>query len=352
MKKDINLLLLFAFSILFFSSCDKEFEFSKSDQIPEFPSKNWIQVSNVSDFGWSKEKLESVEKFSIASGTSSVMVIENGKLIYSWGDCAEKYYVASIRKSFLSMIFGYYIGSKISLNATLSDYRIDDISPPLNDLEKSATIRDLLASSSAVYHKAAAADGGSLPERNSKQHGEAFYYNNWGFNALGTIFEQQTGQKIFQVFNDSIGSKIGLQDFNWQSDGRYDHSEVSVHPAYHFDMTTRDMARIGLLVLNKGNWAGKQIVSKNWINTITSKKISVPVDYGGGSYGYMWWVNDGGYMVDFAGVSKDAFSAQGYWSQLIMIIPQKSTVIVHRAKKNLDPARPLLIVKMILNSKL
>jgi CubicO group peptidase (beta-lactamase class C family) len=237
------------------------------------------------------------------------------------------------------------------LDATLSDYGIDDKSPQLNDFEKTATIRDLLTSSSGVYHKAAAADGGSLPERNSKQHGEEFYYNNWGFNALGTIFEQQTGQKIFQVFNDSIGSKIGLQDFNWQSDGRYDYSDVSVHPAYHFDMTTRDMARIGLLILNKGNWDGKQIISKEWINTITSKKIAVSKDYGGGSYGYMWWVNDGGYMVDFADVSNDAFSAQGHWSQLILIIPSRNIVIVHRAKKNLDPSRPLLIVRMILNSK-
>ncbi|HRQ28717.1 MAG TPA: serine hydrolase [Saprospiraceae bacterium] len=351
MKIYINLLVQFAFSILIFSSCEKEYEFSKSNNTTSFPSANWIQVSNVADYGWSIEKLESAEKFSKTSGTKSVMIIENGKLIYSWGDCEEKYYVASIRKSFLSMIYGYYINSKISLDATLSDYNIDDKSPQLNDFEKTATIRNLLTSSSGVFHKAAAADEGSIPERNSKHHGEEFYYNNWGFNALGTIFEQQTGQKIFQVFNDSIGSKIGLQDFNRQSDGRYDFSDVSIHPAYHFDMTTRDMARIGLLVLNKGNWDGKQIISKDWIDTITSKKITVSKDYGGGSYGYMWWVNDGSYMADFADVSNDAYSAQGHWSQLILIIPGKNLVIVHRAKKNLDPSRPLLIIKMILNAK-
>ena len=351
MKKHLNILILFTFPILLFISCKKEYEFSKNNNIPDFPSTNWVRISNVSDFGWSLEKLESAEKFSKASGTKSVMIIENGKLIYSWGDCEEKYYVASIRKSLLSMIYGYYVNSKISLDATLSDYNIDDKSPQLNDFEKTATIRDLLTSSSGIYHKAAAADGGSLPERNSKLHGEEFYYNNWGFNALGTIFEQKTGQKIFQVFNDSIGSKIGFQDFNWQSDGRYDFSDVSIHPAYHFDMTTRDMARIGLLVLNKGNWDGKQIISEDWIDTITSKKIEVSKDYGGGSYGYMWWVNDSGYMVDFAGLSNDAFSAQGHWSQLILIIPSKNIVIVHRAKKNLDTSRPLLLIGMILNAK-
>jgi len=351
MIKHICILGLFTFSILIFSNCKKENEFSKDTITPDFPATNWIQISNVSTFGWSLEKLESAEKFSKASGTKSVMIIENGRLIYSWGDCEEKYYIASIRKSILSLIYGYYIDSKISMDATLTDYGIDDKNPRLNDFEKTATIRDLLTSSSGVYHKAAAADGSSLPERNSKQHGEEFYYNNWGFNALGTIFEQQTGRKIFQVFYDSIALKIGLQDFDWQSDGRYDYSDVSIHPAYHFDMTTRDMARIGLLLLNKGNWEGTQIVPKNWIDTITSKKITVSIDYGGGSYGYMWWVHNDGYMVDFADVSNDAFSAQGHWSQLILIIPSRNIVIVHRAKRNLDPSRPLMIIRMILNSK-
>lgn len=66
----------------------------------------------------------------------------------------------------------------------------------------------------------------------------------------------------------------------------------------------------------------------------------------------MWWVNDGGYLVDFAGVSTDAYSAQGNLSQIILIIPSRKIVIVHRASKNLDPSRMLMIIRMILNSKI
>lgn len=351
MRNILKTITMSCFSILIINSCDKEYEFVKSNNNPEFPLSDWSQVSSIQEHGWSDEKLKLAREFSIASGTKSVMIVENGKLIYSWGNCAEKYYVASIRKSFLSMLYGYFINSEISLDATLAEYEIDDKDPRLNELEKGATVRDLLTSTAGVYHKAAAADGGGLPERNSKMHGAEFFYNNWGFNALGTIFEQQTGQKIFQVFNDSIGEKIGLQDFNLNTDGRYDYSKVSVHPAYHFDMTTRDMARIGLLVLNKGNWNGKQIIPREWISTITSAKIQVSKDAGGGSYGYMWWVHDGGYLVDLAGVPNGSFSAQGHWSQLILIIPERNLVIVHRAKRNLDPGRLLMIVKMILGAK-
>jgi len=352
MKTKFIKILFGCFAILLSNSCSKDFEFTKNSETPNFPAENWIQVSNVADYSWSLEKLKSAEKFSKNSGSECVMIIENGKLIYSWGENDKKFYVASIRKSFLSLIYGYFVGNQITLNSTLQDYNIDDKNPELNDLEKQATIRTLLTSSSGVYHKAAATDNVNLPERNSTKAGEKFYYNNWDFNALGTIFEQQTGQKIFQIFNDSIASRIGMQDFNWQTDGRYDYSDVSIHPSYHFDMTARDMARIGLLVLNKGIWNGKQIIPVNWIDTITSNQISVSKDYGGGSYGFMWWVNDGGYLVDFSGVSIDAFSAQGNLSQIILIIPSKNLVIVHRATKNLNPSRMLMIIRMIINSKI
>jgi len=346
----VKLLQIFYITLLF-TSCTKDFDFSTNSQIPDFPKENWIQVPNVTDYSWSLKKLQSAEKFSKNSGSECVMIIEEGKLIYSWGESNKKHYVASIRKSFLSLIYGYYVGNKIALDATLQDYNINDKNPQLNDIEKQATIKTLLTSSSGVYHKAAATDNQNLPERNSRKPGELFYYNNWDFNALGTIFEQQTGQNIFSLFNDSISNRIGMQDFNWQTDGRYDFSDVSIHPAYHFDMTARDMARIGLLVLNNGNWDGKQIIPENWIKTISSNQISVSNEYGGGSYGFMWWVNNNGFLVDFAGVATDAFSAQGNLSQIILIIPSKKLVIVHRASKNLDPSRMLMVIKMILNSK-
>jgi CubicO group peptidase (beta-lactamase class C family) len=351
MKIRFIIIIFVCFAILLNNSCTKDYEFTNSSEIPDFPNDNWIQVSDVEYYSWSLKKLKSAEEFSKSSGSECVMIIENGKLIYSWGENDKKFYVASIRKSFLSLIYGYFVGNQISLNSTLQDYNIDDKNPQLNDLEKQATIRTLLTSSSGVYHKAAATDNENLPERNSTKPGEIFYYNNWDFNALGTIFEQQTGQKIFQVFNDSIAIKIGLQDFDWQNDGRYDYSDVSIHPAYHFDMTARDMARTGLLVLNNGKWNGKQIIPENWIDTITSNQISVSKDYGGGSYGFMWWVNKSGYLVDFSGVSIDAISAQGNLSQIILIIPSKNLVIVHRATKNLDPSRMLQIIRMIINSK-
>jgi len=193
-------------------------------------------------------------------------------------------------RHYFGVVFGFFIDSAISLDATLADYAIDDIHPALNESEKIAKIRHLLTSSSDVFHPAAAADNKKFPPRNSQSSGEEFVYNNWDFNAPGTIFEKMTNRKIFEFFHQKIAFPTGMEDFIWQEDGRYDWSEIAEHPAYHFDRTARDMARLGWLMLQNGNWKGQQIVPAEWLKTITRSKIPVSDAYGGGRYGDMWWV--------------------------------------------------------------
>ncbi|NJL77506.1 MAG: serine hydrolase [Saprospiraceae bacterium] len=182
---------------------------------PSFPQENWEKVMNPEDFGWRVEALDDIRDYAKSIKTEALMIIDKGKLIAAYGDTDKKYYVASVRKSYLSLLYGYYVDSLIALDATLSDYAIDDKNPTLNNQEKAATVRHLLTSSSGIYHKSAAnSDNDDLPARNSDAPGERFYYNNWDFNALGTIFSKRTGKSIFEDFHVRIGRKIGLEDFN------------------------------------------------------------------------------------------------------------------------------------------
>lgn len=327
--------------------------FTTSAQAPAFPDKEWIKVADLQQQGWSSQKLNEARDYAEDIKSDAVMIIDDGRLIAAWGNTDKKYYVASVRKSYLSVLYGFYVGQSILLSANLADYGINDRNPALNETERKATVRDLLTSSSGVYHQSAASDNNdNLPTRNSTQPGATFYYNNWDFNALGTIFEKRTGANIYDVFNQRIAQPIGMQDFNWQQDGRYDYSDVSEHPAYHFDMTARDMARFGLLLLNNGKWNGRQLVSAQWLAESTTGKIAVPENYSGGSYGYMWWVHDGGNFTSL-GLSKKAFSAQGNWSQLILIDPEKRLVIIHRAyKRTIDGQKVLNLLQRIITAKM
>ena len=155
MKKLCLQILNLFFIITFTTSCNKISDeiFEKTENPPAFPLEKWVQVSDPSKFNWSIEKLKEVEEFAKSIKTDALMIIDDGRLIETYGNTDKKYYVASIRKSYLSVLFGYYIEDKINLNSTLKDLGIDDKNPTLNDAELKAKVYHLLTSTSGIYHK-------------------------------------------------------------------------------------------------------------------------------------------------------------------------------------------------------
>ena len=80
------------------------------------------------------------------------MVVTGGKVVYSYGDLAQACYLASARKSVLSMLYGKYVANgTIELDKTMADLGIDE-PDGLLPIEKTAKVRDLLIASSGVYH--------------------------------------------------------------------------------------------------------------------------------------------------------------------------------------------------------
>jgi CubicO group peptidase (beta-lactamase class C family) len=99
------------------------------------------------------------------------------------------------------------------------------------------------------------------------------------------------------------------------------------------------MAKIGQLMLNKGKWNEKQVVSKEWIEKITTTVTSTETlneRYGRNkaspfqfSYGYMWWLLDNfKHHPDFEG----AYTASGWGGQYITVIPKLNIVVAHKYK--------------------
>jgi CubicO group peptidase (beta-lactamase class C family) len=182
-----------------------------------------------------------------------------------------------MRKSFLSALYGIYVNERrIPLSSTLEELGIDDV-PPLTAQEKQARLIDLLQARSGVYHSAAAeADEmrALRPARGSHGPGEFWYYNNWDFNVLGTVFEASTRLAIGEAFQNRIAEPLGMQDFR-SRDVSYSRESVSVHRAYPFRMSARDAARFGLLYLRGGNWDGRQIVPTEWVEESTKPHSSL-----------------------------------------------------------------------------
>ena len=102
------------------------------------------------------------------------------------------------------------------------------------------------------------------PPRFSHKPGSFWYYNNWDFNTLGTIYERAVRSSIFDAFEREIARPIGMQDYR-PADGEYVTGAGSVYPAYPFKMSARDLARFALLYLSKGRWQDRQIIPASWV---------------------------------------------------------------------------------------
>ncbi len=169
------------------------------------------------------------------------------------------------------------------------------------------------------------------PERHSNKPGTFWYYNNWDFNTLGTIFEQQTKKDIFDAFKSDIADLIQMEDYI-PEDGMRGRVPESIHTAYHFRMTARDMARFGLLMLRKGRWNGKQIIPEDWVEESTRPYSDARL-YGSDAYGYMWWVAEDGHRYKHmpgVNLTQGTYSARGYGGHYIFVIPDYNMVVVHR----------------------
>ncbi len=316
------------------------------------PGRYWEQYKNVEDAGFSTDKLTLVsEQFNNSQG-AVLMVVHKGKVVISHGDITRRFMVHSIRKGFMNALYGiYHDKGVLQLDATLESMGIDDINP-LTAIEKKATIEDLLSARSGVYLPSAYSPRGmekNLPERGSHVPGSFWFYNNWDFNVLLTIFEQQTGKQFFKEFDRKIAKPIGMEDFR-PTDIFYRYEkDRSMHPAYLFNMSTRDMARFGVLFLNKGKWKSKQLVPAEWISKSTSVVSSELGKFNErGSFGYLWWVSDG-----IQG--EPMYYTSGLGGHRIIVLPKSDLIIVHRTNtyegKNVPESEVMQLVEKILNAK-
>ena len=292
--------------------------------------------------GWSSEKLAEAKSWSQhIAPTAAVMIIQHGLVVAQWGDIEVKSNLHSVRKSFLSALIGIAVDEhKIDLAATVGSLGIDDNAPSLSAAEKNATVVDLLKARSGIYHPALYETPGMArlrPARGSHPPGSFWYYNNWDFNALGTIYERTTGEQIFTALQAKIAEPIGMQDYH-PGDGEYFRGADSEHPAYPIRMSARDLARFALLYLHDGKWKDRQIVPSAWVRESTqSYSQAFPTDESGYGYGYLWWIgfpnNNGAPLVN---VPAGTYAAMGAEGQYAFVIPAYDLVIVHRINSDVE----------------
>lgn len=320
-------------------------------QVQRFPTKNWDKTELPTLYGWNSSKLQSLHMYIIDStAITGMMIIHNGIVIYEFGNVEENSYIASCRKSILAMLFGKYVSDgTIDLSKTMEELQIDR-TEHLLPIEKKASIRDIISARSGIY--LIGSNDGDLrkfaPERGTKEPGEFWLYNNWDFNMAGDIFEKLTNRNIYDEIESQFAIPLQMQDWDRNIQVKSGDKFLSDAMAYHMWFSTRDMARLGLLMLNKGKWIDSQIIDKDWVEEMTSP-ITTNEEINNvfnswespWSYGYMWWLLDKFDNPYFKG----AYSALGAWGQTITVFPEINTVLV--IKTNSSYERKTLVDEII-----
>lgn len=271
-----------------------------------------------------------LERYLPTIDCAAMLVARQGKILFRYGDDARRYPCHSMRKSFLSALFGCgQTESRVDWSLTLAQLGIDD-RQGLSPQERQATLYDLLMARSGVYHPAnyeTAWMKSIKPPRHRYAPGDNWCYNNWDFNVLGSVWRQVTGEEIHDAFHRRIASPIGMQDFRPEQDGGLEPGEFSDHPAYPFRLSSRDLLRFGQLFLQQGAWDQHPVIAAHWVRTSTQ-----PISHAGcrGAYGAMWWVTRDGVAWPGVILPNGSYSAQGAGGHFCLVVPSMALVIVHR----------------------
>ena len=274
-------------------------------------------------------------------GKPAGIILKNGYIIAQWGDVKRVDMTFSVSKSFLSTVAGLASDDHlINLDDRVNEYVWDGkFDGPHNS---KITWRHLLTQSSdwsgCLFDVCDWADRpprqGTIDDwKNRKllEPGSNYEYNDIRVNLLAYSLLEVIRKPLPVVLRERIMDPIGAST-TWRWYG-YDNSFVnidgqmieSVSGGGHFGggifINTLDQARFGLLFLRKGKWKNKQLISEQWVNSVSQPSAANK------NYGLMWWTNEENQLGN---ISKKIYYANGFGGNFIVVDNEHDLVMVTR----------------------
>jgi CubicO group peptidase (beta-lactamase class C family) len=165
--------------------------------------------------------------------------------------------------------------------------------------------------------------------------GEVYNYSGGSATLISAVLKKTTGRSIEQLAKDELFDPLGITAFHW-----YHFSNGDPRAASGLRLRPRDMAKLGQLMLNHGQWGGRQVVSAAYVDAAIAPQIN---GQGLFFYGYQFWLGRsfaGGQEIDWA-------AAVGLGGQRIFIVPSLELVTVVTAglyNDNLQGSVPLMVL--------
>ena len=161
--------------------------------------------------------------------------------------------------------------------------------------------------------------------------GTLFDYSGGVTNVLGQVIERSVTTDFENFADQYLFNPLGITNRSWCY---FPSGMILVSGDLH--IRPRDMAKIGYLFINNGKWQESQVVSPDWVNEATQRRVDLPDLGGPDGYGYHWWFQT--FTVE--GVMLDSFRADGWGGQLILMLPDLNMVVVFTGANYVNPPFP------------
>lgn len=149
--------------------------------------------------------------------------------------------------------------------------------------------------------------------------GQKYVYNDVCPMLIGAIIEEASGKKLADFAKENLFTPLGIKEYYW-----YTAPNGKTAPMGNLYLSVLDFAKLGQLIINKGQWQGKIIVSSTWINEISKKQFDISKDdpFANG-YGYFWYMA----TKEVDGKKYDCIYASGNGGNLLFVVPSENLVV-------------------------
>jgi CubicO group peptidase (beta-lactamase class C family) len=347
-----------------------------------FPSKGEWKTRRAAEVGMDSAKLQSAVDFALANaatwdfdrdqvrtfgtplgplprtraGTNGV-IIRRGYIVAQFGDVRANDPVYSVAKSFLSTVAG--VASDRGLIYNVDDPIVNYVHDGGYDSPQNRQVTwkhhlqqttewegNMWGKNSDFVGREQFGNGERRP-RAIQKPGTFYEYNDVRINRFALSLARLFGTSVPDVLRTSIMDPIGASsEWQWVP---YDNSQVEINGRQVGSVSggTRwggglwinslDLARFGLLALNKGKWDNHQLVSSKWFDAAVTPSGVNGAGTAETDYGYLWWLNTK--KKQWPSGPPSSFAAIGNGSNTVWIDPEHDIVFVwhwHRGNA-MDP---------------
>ena len=328
------------------------------DTSPVVPGDQWDRIDPAAA-GFDPAALDAVAADAQAAGSNCLVVVRHGRLVadryWNGTDASTAQEIFSATKSVASTLVGIAQGDG---DLDVADHASRYVPSWAGTPAGAVTVADLLSNDSGRHWDVTTDYLGLLSAQDRDAYaaalaqdgppGSTWVYNNAAIQNLDAVVRTATGEDTAAFARARLFDAIGMAHTRMTTD-----AVGGTNMFFGVQSTCEDLARFGLLFLRQGEWGGDAVVPADWVAAATDRP-SQPLN---AAYGYLWWLNREGPVLDDAlrattaeeaarlparrlvpGAPADMYWAIGLGGQIVQVDPGSDTVVVRLGPARLAPS--------------